>query len=108
VTVQSGWTIFQQDLRVRAGVSVVHLAITRSSATSVTAPASGNITPDILIAKVPASMTPPHDMFCAASTGVGDGSVRIDTAGNVELLSWTPSASIAQNATMRIEYTFIK
>ncbi|MGW7270808.1 hypothetical protein ACWGH5_09835 [Streptomyces sp. NPDC054864] len=107
-TATAGWTIFQQELRVRAGVSVVHLAYTRSSATSVTAPASGNITPDLLLGTVPAAWRPPFDMFCAASTGVGDGSVRIDTAGNVELLSWTPGQSIAQSATLRVEYTFIK
>ncbi|MFE9396790.1 hypothetical protein [Streptomyces flavidovirens] len=108
VTATSGWTVFQQDLRVRAGVTTVHLAFTRSSATSVTAPASGNITPDLLLSTVPAAWRPPYDMFVAASTGVGDGSVRIDTAGNVELLSWTPSQSIAQSATLRVEYTFIK
>lgn len=91
-----------------AGVHYVDVEVVRTGATFTPANTSGNVTPDLTIATLPAGSRPPSSIYILASTGVGHGSLRINTDGTCELLTWIPDpVTITNGSTIRFTATWI-
>ena len=106
VTAATNFTVSSQSLRVKNGISYVGIGITTTNTLTTPGGTSGNITPDLQICTVPAAFRPPFDMYLGVYTGIGHGSIRVDTSGSCELLTWIPSQSISAGSTFRFTYTF--
>jgi hypothetical protein len=108
VTAPSGFTVATQNMWNKGGVRCVAIGINLTAALTLPGGTSGNITPDLLIATVPAAMRPPVDLYLTASTGIGHGSIRVQANdGQCQLLTWIPGQSIANGSTIRFTYTCI-
>lgn len=109
VTAASGWSATIQALRVTSGVSTVNITLNRTGADLASGDlggSSGNISPDIEVCTIPAAWRPPADLYVLASTGIGHGSIRIQTDGSCQLLTWIPSQGITSGSNLRFTYTF--
>ncbi|MFK4187281.1 hypothetical protein ACI2L4_25210 [Streptomyces sparsogenes] len=110
VTPTSGWTVTIQALRVTSGVSTVNVTLNRSGADLTSTDlggSNGNITPDLAVCTVPTAWRPPDDLYIVASTGIGHGSLRVQTAdGSCQLLTWIPNQGITSGSNLRFTYTF--
>lgn len=94
--------------RSTAGVHVVDVEVVRTGATFTPANTSGNVTPDLTICTLPAGSRPPSALYVLASTGIGHGSLRINTDGTCELLTWIPDpVTITNSSTIRFTATWI-
>jgi len=107
VTPAAGWTVTTQTYRELSGVRYVSISLTRSGA-DIVVPASGNVSPDIQMATVPANWTPTESLYTHASTGLNNGTARINTDSTVDLTDWTSSQTIQTGAILRFSGTFIK
>lgn len=110
VTGATGWNPTIQALRVTSGVSTVNITLNRTGPLLTTddlGGTSGNISPDILVCTVPAAFRPPADFYVSASTGIGHGTLRVQTAdGQCQLLTWIPNIGITNDSNLRFTYTF--
>lgn len=109
VTGATGWDPTIQALRVTSGVSTVNITLNRTGATLNTddlGGTSGNISPDMEVCTIPAAFRPPADLYVLASTGIGHGSIRIQTDGSCQLLTWIPNIGITSGSNLRFTYTF--
>lgn len=94
--------------RETAGLHFLDVEVVRSGATFTPAGTSGNISPDLTICTLPAGTRPPSALYVCASTGIGDGSLRINTDGTCELLTWMPDpVTITNGSTIRFTVTWI-
>lgn len=107
VTPSSGWSVITQVYREVSGVRYVNIGLTRTGA-DITVPASGNISPDLQIATIPSDWTPLEALPVNASTGVNNGTVRMNTDGTIDLTDWTPGQNIVTGNNLRFSFTFIK
>ena len=104
----SGWSVNSFSGRKSAGVVYVTVDVERSGATFTPANTSGNVTPDLLVATVPAGFRPNQPLYISTSTGIGHGSVRVNTDGTCELLTWIPDpVTITSGSNLRFTYTYI-
>ena len=110
VSAGTGWSVSIQALRVTSGVSTVNVTLTRTGGlldTDQLGGTSGNITPDLTVCTVPAAFRPPADLYLLASTGIGHGSIRVQTADGIcQLLTWIPNIGITDGSNLRFTYTF--
>lgn len=94
--------------RSTAGVHMIDVEVVRTGATFTPANTSGNVTPDLTICTLPAGSRPPSALYVLASTGIGHGSLRINTDGTCELLTWIPDpVTITNSSTIRFTATWI-
>ena len=94
--------------RETAGSLFIDVEVVRSGATFTPAGTSGNVTPDLTICTLPAGTRPPSALYVLASTGIGHGSLRINTDGTCELLTWIPDpVTITNGSTIRFTATWI-
>lgn len=107
VTVPANYTLTDALMRNTAGVTFVHVEITTDLALTTPGGTSGNITPDLTICTVPAAWRPPDNLYIAVGTGIGHGTIRVQTDGQCQLLTWIPSQSVSAGSTFRFTYTFI-
>lgn len=108
ITYASDWAAGSMIRRSTAGVHFIDIEVVRSGATFTPANTSGNITPDITICTLPAGSRPPSALYVAASTGIGHGTLRINTDGTCELLTWIPDpVTITNGSTVRFTATWI-
>lgn len=108
ITYATDWAAGSMIRRSTAGVHFVDVEVVRSGATFTPANTSGNITPDITICTLPAGSRPPSALYVAASTGIGHGTLRINTDGTCELLTWIADpVTITNGSTVRFTATWI-
>lgn len=109
VTAAAGWTVTSQTFRETAGTRYANITLNRSGATIVNpGGTTGNITPDLQVATtVPAGFTPSQSIYIMASTGVNDGSARINPDNTIDLLTWEPGQDILSGANLRISWTYV-
>lgn len=108
ITYATDWSAGSMIRRSTAGVHFVDIEVVRSGATFTPANTSGNITPDITICTLPAGSRPPSALYVAASTGIGHGTLRINTDGTCELLTWIADpVTITNGSTVRFTATWI-
>lgn len=94
--------------RTTAGVSYLAVEVVRTGATFTPAGTTGNVSPDLLICTLPVGARPPQNLYPAASTAIGDGTVRIETGGDVYLVTWTQDpATITNGSTIRFTTSWI-
>jgi len=102
------WSVNSFSGRKSAGVVYVTVDISRSGATFTPANTSGNVTPDLLVATIPTGFRPNQSLYIMASTGIGHGSLRVNTDGTCELLTWIPDpVTITSGSNLRFTYTYI-
>ncbi|MEV0646106.1 hypothetical protein AB0I28_12650 [Phytomonospora sp. NPDC050363] len=69
--------------------------------------ASGNVSPDLAVATLPASLFPLSTAYASCGNGDGFGECSISTAGVVSLRSWAPTNSLTSaNAALRIVLSY--
>jgi hypothetical protein len=105
-TATSGWSVTSQRMRESGGVKYVNVTWTRTGG-DINVPSSGNITPDIQIGSVPSTWRPPERLYTGTYSGVGHGSVRINTDNTVDLLDWTSSGVIDTGENLHVVYVYI-
>lgn len=94
--------------RETAGSHFLDVEVERTGATFTPANTSGNVSPDLLIATLPAGTRPHSALYVLASTGLGHGSLRINPDGTCELLSWIPDpVTITNGSTIRFTASWI-
>lgn len=107
-TAGAGWSVTDVNKRIRGGVTYCNILMERTGG-NIVVPAAGNITPDLeIITNLAADITPAESLYVHASTGVGNGSVRINSGGTVDLVSWNGGATISTGAAMRFWWTYIE
>lgn len=108
ITYATDWGAGSMVYRETAGLHFLDVEVTRTGATFVPANTSGNVTPDITICTLPVGTRPHSGLYVLASTGVGHGSLRVNTDGTCELLSWIPDpVTLTNGATLRFTATWI-
>jgi hypothetical protein len=108
ITYATDFSAGSMVFRETAGVKFIDVEVVRSGATFTPANTSGNITPDLTICTLPAGTRPPSALYVCASTGVGHGSLRINSDGTCELLTWIPDpVTITNGSTIRFTATWI-
>lgn len=108
ITYATDWAAGSMVYRETAGSHFLDVEVLRSGATFTPANTSGNITPDITICTLPAGTRPHSALYVLASTGIGHGSLRINTDGTCELLTWIPDpVTITNGSTVRFTATWI-
>lgn len=108
ITYATDWGAGSLVYRETAGSHFLDVEVQRTGATFTPANTSGNITPDITIATLPAGTRPHSALYVLASTGIGHGSLRINTDGTCELLTWIPDpVTITNGSTVRFTATWI-
>ncbi|MEU8473769.1 hypothetical protein [Streptomyces hygroscopicus] len=109
VTAASGWQVTLQTLDIVSGLRVANVTLNRTGA-DITSPGgtSGNITPDLEICTVAADWRPRDSLYVSCSTGIGDGSMRIQPDGSCQWLTWIPGANVTSGSSMRWTWTFAR
>ncbi|WHX19837.1 hypothetical protein QFW82_23700 [Streptomyces malaysiensis subsp. malaysiensis] len=107
VTAATGWQVTLQTLYIVSGVRTANVTLNRTGA-DITNPGgtSGNITPDLELCTVADDWRPPGSVYVSCSTGIGDGSMRVQDDGSCQWLTWIPGASVSTGSNMRWTWTF--
>ncbi|MBI0294512.1 hypothetical protein JBE04_08450 [Streptomyces sp. PRKS01-29] len=107
VTAATGWQVTLQTLYIVSGVRTANVTLNRTGA-DITNPGgtSGNITPDIELCTVADDWRPTDSIYVSCSTGIGDGSMRVQNDGSCQWLTWIPGASVTSGSNMRWTWTF--
>lgn len=108
ITYATGFAAGSLLYKSEAGSHFLNVNVQRSGATFTPANTSGNVTPDLLLCTLPAGTRPAVDLYVLASTGIGHGSVRINTDGTCELLTWIADpVTITNGSTIRFTASWI-
>jgi uncharacterized protein (DUF736 family) len=108
VTYATDFSAGSMNHRKAANVNVLVMEIVRSGATFTPASTSGNVTPDLLLATLPAGSRPNVNLYVAASTAIGDGTARVETNGEIYLVTWMADpVTITNGSTIRLEAVWI-
>lgn len=108
ITYATGFAAGSMIYKNQASSHFLDVEVVRSGATFTPANTSGNVTPDLLICTLPVGTRPASDLYVSVSTGIGHGSLRINTDGTCELLSWIPDpVTISNGSTLRFTASWI-
>lgn len=102
----AGFSILGMRAKIHTGpLATGLLSVTRTGA-NVQAGSTGNISPDLAVATLPATLWPRATHFTSCGDGVGSGEVSITSNGVVELRSWSAGGSLDNGFNLRIPFTY--
>lgn len=110
IAVSAGWTISSQAGVSKAGMFTANLSFTRTGA-AIPATSDGNIS-DTPVATLAAAFRPAaalnvNSLVFVATTGIGDGALRVNaTTGDITLVTWSSNATLNAADVLQMTLTY--
>lgn len=105
---ETGWSVSSFIGRRASGITTVVCLITRTgSAIGESSAGSGNISPEPMIATLPAAWRPPETINTLYATGGVDGEAIINDGGEITLRTISGSAAINTSDNVRLMATWV-